>query len=73
MTLEIIFEVREGQSNGGYTAAAVGHDLVAEGETLEALRKNVREAVKTHFARSGTGSVPLAIRLHIVRDEVLDP
>ncbi len=69
--MEIIFEVREDESDGGYNASALGHDIFTEGETLAELRVNVREAVQCHFGDGVPGSVPQMIRLHFVRDEVL--
>jgi hypothetical protein len=33
----------------GFTAAALDHSIFTEGETLEELRRNVREAVDCHF------------------------
>ena len=68
---EIIFEVREDELDGGYSAVALGHDIFTEGETLDDLRKSVREAVLCHFGDSVPGSIPKMIRLHFVRDEVL--
>ncbi|MBI4662505.1 MAG: 2-oxoisovalerate dehydrogenase [Verrucomicrobia bacterium] len=66
---ELIFEVREDEIDGGYTASALGHSIFTAAETLEELRKNVREAVDCHFDESMSG--PKIIRLHFVRDEVL--
>ena len=71
MAQEIIFEVREDEADGGYTAAALGHDIFTEAETLEELRKNVRDAVQCHFGDGAPGPLPEVIRLHFVRDEVL--
>lgn len=70
-TKEIIFEVREDEIDGGYTASALGHDVFTEGDTLEQLRANVREAVQCHFGDGVPGPMPQVIRLHFVRDEVL--
>lgn len=67
---EIIFEVREDETDGGYTAAALGHDIFTEGNTIDELRTNVRDAVKCHFGDSEAGRQPTVIRLHFVRDEV---
>ncbi|MHB8973805.1 MAG: type II toxin-antitoxin system HicB family antitoxin [Pirellulaceae bacterium] len=64
---EIIFLV-EDAPDGGYAARALGQSVFTEGDTLEELRQNVREAVACHFDE-GTG--PRVIRLHYVRDEVL--
>jgi hypothetical protein len=64
---EILFTVEEAPE-GGLTARAVGHSIFTEGDTLDELRENVREAVECHFDE---GQAPKLIRLHIVRDEVL--
>lgn len=64
---EIIFQVEEA-AEGGYMARALGHAIFTEAESLDALRDNVRDAVRCHFDE-GTG--PRLIRLHFVRDEVL--
>ena len=46
---EIIFEVREDETDGGYTASALGLGIHTEGDTPEQLRANVREAVDVFF------------------------
>jgi hypothetical protein len=66
---EIIFEVCEDEVGGGFTASALGLGIHTEGETLEQLRANVREAVDCYFDE--TMEAPRIIRLHFVRDEVL--
>ena len=66
---EIIFEVREDETDGGYTATAISGGIHTEGETLEELRRNVREAVDCYF--DDPAKAPKVIRLHFVRDEVL--
>ncbi len=68
---EIIFEVNEDPSDGGYTAAALGHSIFTEGDNLEELRRNVREAVRCHFLDFATEKRPKMIRLHHVKDELL--
>jgi hypothetical protein len=72
-TTEIIFEVREDEADGGYAATAIGHSIFTDGDTVEQLRSNVREAVQCHFGDGVTGPMPQVIRLHFVRDEVLAP
>jgi predicted RNase H-like HicB family nuclease len=67
--IEIIFEVREDEADGGYVATALGHSIVTQGDTLDELRANVKEAVDCHFDQ--TMQAPKIIRLHFVRDEVL--
>jgi predicted RNase H-like HicB family nuclease len=71
MPTEIVFEVHEDEADGGYTAAALGHDIFTQAETLAELRVNVREAVQCHFGDGAAGDAPSMIRLHFVRDEVL--
>ncbi|HEV8542075.1 MAG TPA: hypothetical protein VGR78_06770 [Verrucomicrobiae bacterium] len=46
---EIIFEVREDEIDGGFTAAALGFGIHTEAETLNELRANVKEAVDCYF------------------------
>jgi predicted RNase H-like HicB family nuclease len=67
--MELFFEVREAEE-GGYTARAPGHSIFTEAETWEALRDNVREAAKLHF--EGAPARPTLIRLHLVKDEVIE-
>jgi predicted RNase H-like HicB family nuclease len=66
---EIIFEVREDEVDGGYTASALGYGIHTQGETLEELRAMVKDAVDCYFDESMES--PRIIRLHFVRDEVL--
>ena len=46
---EIIFEVREDEADGGYTASALGYGIHTQGETLEELRAMVKDAVHCYF------------------------
>jgi len=64
---EIIFSVQE-SPEGGYEAQALGYDIFTQGDTLEELREMVRDAVRCHFDES---SAPRIIRLHFVKDEVM--
>ena len=66
---EIIFEVSEDEIDGGYSASTLGYGINTEGDTLEELRRNVKEAVECYFDE--TMARPGLIRLHFVRDEVL--
>ena len=66
---EIIFEVSENEVDGGYSVSALGYGIHTEGETIEEVRQNVREAVDCYF--DDTAARPGLIRLHFVRDEVL--
>ena len=66
---EIIFAVHEDETDGGYTASALGVGIHTQADTLEELRKNVKEAVNCYYDESM--EAPKVIRLHFVRDEVL--
>ena len=66
---ELIFEVREDEVDGGYVASALGAGIHTEAETLEELRRNLREALLCHYG--DPVDVPSVVRLHFVRDEVL--
>jgi hypothetical protein len=63
---EIIFQIDEAPE-GGYTAKALGHAIFTEADTLDALRSNVRDAVRCHFDE---GQGPRLIRLRVFGDEV---
>jgi len=41
--IEIIFEVREDEADGGYPAVALGHPIATQGEILEELGAMVRD------------------------------
>ncbi len=64
---EIIFAVEE-SPEGGYQARALGHAIFTEAETLEELKKMIRDAVGCHFE---VEAKPRVIRLHWVNDEVI--
>lgn len=64
---ELIFLIEEAVE-GGFTARALGEGIFTEGETMDDLRTNIKEAVACHFEAS---DLPRLVRLHIVKDEVL--
>ena len=66
---EITFEVTQDEVDGGYSASALGYSIHTQGDSVEEIRSNVKEAVDCHFDESMTR--PKLIRLHFVRDEVL--
>jgi predicted RNase H-like HicB family nuclease len=68
---EIIFQVVEDEIDGGFVASGLGVGIHTEADTLDELRKNVREAVDCFFDEEEDS--PKLIRLHFVRDEVLSP
>ena len=61
---EIIFIV-ENSDDGGYTAKSLGYSIYTEGETLDELKENVKDAIKCHF---DVEEIPHIVRLHIVKD-----
>jgi predicted RNase H-like HicB family nuclease len=64
---ELIFEVLQ-EDDGGFVAECLTESIFTQADTWEELRLNVREAVEAYcFDRPQ----PAAIRLHLVRDEVL--
>ncbi|MCC6329492.1 MAG: 2-oxoisovalerate dehydrogenase [Acidobacteria bacterium] len=64
---EIIFLV-EDAVEGGFTAKALGESIFTEGDTIDEIRANIREAVDCHFEPENK---PKVIRLHFVSEEVL--
>ena len=64
---EIFFLVEEALE-GGYTARAIGESIFTEGNSLDELKGNIREAVQCHFDEA---HIPKMIRLHFVKEEVI--
>jgi predicted RNase H-like HicB family nuclease len=65
--MELVFDVTQ-ESDGGYVAECLSHDIFTQGHTWDELRANVREAVAAYFFDQPK---PSAVRLHLVRDELL--
>ncbi len=65
---EIIFLVEEDVEEG-YVAKALGYSIITQGDTIEELKGNVKDAVECHFEHKE--DAPSIIRLHIVREEVI--
>jgi hypothetical protein len=66
---ELVFEVVQ-EADGGFCAQCLNDSIVTEGNTWDELRANVREVVRA-FYFDQPEKLPSAIRLHLVRDEVL--
>lgn len=62
---EIIFVVKESEE-GGFIASGLNDSIFTDGETLQELKSNVRDAVLCHFEDDSRKM----IRLHMVREEV---
>lgn len=65
--MEIVFSISQ-EADGGFVGECLSQDIFAQGDTWDELRANVREAVAAYFFDQPK---PSAIRLHLVRDEVL--
>jgi len=65
--MEIVFSITQ-ECDGGYVAECLSHDIFTQGNTWDELRTNVREAVSAFFFDQ---TKPSAVRLHLVRDELL--
>lgn len=66
--MELIFEIRDAEE-GGFCARALGHAIFTEGDTWEALRTNVLEAVSLHF--EDAPARPRLVQMHYVKDELI--
>ena len=64
---EIIFEVTEAVE-GGYDARALGYSIFTQGEDWADLKAMVKDAVRCHFDEE---NMPVIVRLHLVKDEVI--
>lgn len=62
---EIIFIVEESKE-GGFEAKALDYPIFTEGETLDELKQNIREAIRCHFDTDA----PRIVRLHQIIEEV---
>ena len=64
---EIIFIIEE-SVDGGFEAKALGESIFTEAETIDELKKNIKDAVSCHFEE---GHSPKIIRLHYIKEEIL--
>jgi hypothetical protein len=65
---ELVFEVSQ-EADGGFVAECLTEGIFTGADNWEELRRNVREAVAALYFDHP--HPPAAIRLHLVRDEVL--
>lgn len=63
---EIIFLVEE-DIESGFTAKALNYSIFTQGETLDELKVNIKDAIACHLEEE---DIPKIIRLHFVREEV---
>ena len=64
---EILFLAEE-SVEGGYSASAVGYQIVAEARTLDELKERIRSAVLSYFKGR---PVPCLVRLNVLREELI--
>ena len=65
---ESVFEVTQ-EADGGYCAECLTAEIFTQGDTWDAIKENVQEAVRAyHFDET----IPDEIRLLLVRDEKLE-
>jgi hypothetical protein len=64
---EIIFIIEE-SLDGGYEAKDLGTPIFTEAESLQELKRSIREAVRCHFDEK---SIPRIIRLYFIKEEVI--
>ncbi len=67
MNTEIFFLIYE-SPEGGYEAQALAHSIYTEADTLDELRRMLKDAVACHFEANER---PALIRMHFVREEIL--
>jgi predicted RNase H-like HicB family nuclease len=65
--MEIVFSVTQ-ETDNGFVAECLSHDIITQGDDWEQLRQNVQEAVSAYFFDQAK---PARIRLHLVKDEVM--
>lgn len=65
--MEIVFSVQQ-EADGGFVAECLSHDIFAQADDWASLRTEVLDAVNAYFFDT---TKPAAVRLHLVRDELL--
>jgi hypothetical protein len=64
---EIVFEITQ-EADGGFCAECLTESIFTQADTWDELRANVKDAVEAFYFDHPK---PAAIRLHLVRDEML--
>jgi predicted RNase H-like HicB family nuclease len=64
---EIIF-ILEDDPDGGYSARALGFSIYVQGDTLDELKVNIKDALRCHFEKDE--DIPKVIRLHQVKEDI---
>lgn len=63
----LLFVVQE-DPDGGYTAKAPGYGIYTQGETMDELLANIKEAIQCHFEE---GQAPTSFTIHTIKREVV--
>ncbi|NPU95726.1 MAG: 2-oxoisovalerate dehydrogenase [Candidatus Omnitrophica bacterium] len=61
---ELIFEVKEDEVDGGFVTSALGVGIHTQGEIIEDLKKNIKDAIDCYF--DDPQAKPTRVRLHQV-------
>ncbi len=64
---EMIFIV-ENSDEGGFTAKSLSCSIYTEGQTLDELKENIKDAIKCHCDAK---EIPHIVHLHIIKDEIM--
>ncbi|TYO93246.1 2-oxoisovalerate dehydrogenase [Desulfallas thermosapovorans] len=67
MKNEIIFIVKEAPE-GGYIARALGYSIFSESDTLDAIKEEIKDAVRCHFDDQ---EMPDMVKIHFIKEEIL--
>ena len=67
---EFVFEVTQ-EADGGFVAECLTETILAQGDSWDELRQQVRDAVQAFFFDQTEIVKSYCIRLHLVRDEIL--
>ena len=67
MASEIIFIIEESPETG-YEARALDYSIYTEADTIEDLKKMIKDAVQCHFDEK---DMPKLIRLHHIKEEIM--
>lgn len=66
---ELVFEITQ-EEDGGFCAKSIGEGIYTQGDTWDELREMILDATHLYF-QDQPSNAPTAIRLHLLRDEVL--
>jgi predicted RNase H-like HicB family nuclease len=64
---ELTFLAQE-DPEGGYSARSIKESIYTQGDTIEELKKNIKDALKCHFENDN--EAPKYIKLHILMEEI---